>query len=101
MVCGGVAYVSHEREVAFRSLRRRGDMVNCISFARLHCSDLKAQCGFSCGLDRASSGCLYRLGLRALLSGEKDMDLVVPLNGRRAANGRRRVLHGVLQVVTS
>ena len=48
------------------------NMVNCISFARLHCPDLKAQCGFFCGLDRASSGCLYRLGLRALLSGEKD-----------------------------
>lgn len=64
--------MSHEREMAFRSLYRRSDMVNCISFARLHCPDLKAQCGLSCDLDRASSGCLRYLGLCALLSGEKD-----------------------------
>ena len=59
--------MSHEREVACLSLYRRGNMVDCISFARLPCCDAVAEDGFPGGFEWAFSDSLYHLDLCALL----------------------------------
>ena len=64
--------MSHEREMAFCSIRRRCDMVVGIPRACLFCVVAEAQRGFSGCFDRDSSDGLHYLVLRTSLSGEND-----------------------------